>query len=317
MKKFLIAVLVALISCSSAGALWASDNEMDRFDGKSYDIEGNLWVIKELRGDIAKNEYVDTVRLVGLVDEKDNLIERIWLEVIPGYAAGTPEAERPKPFVISLPQHIRGYEFDAELRPFVLDEREQVFLAFRESPNGFRQYSVIQISVAEETGKVIFYSGAMARTILTGEFIGKHRATLHIFDTGLSAVLDLSGRKELYRKEGVFDSKGRIIRPIAISAERFETVKLGEPDSRGIYTLDTTIELFGVNADDHIATVECTMMYNIDFEAWRLVGSKLIPAEGIKIMPQREEMKKETRKKQNSKRADSAESKSKEARKSK
>lgn len=309
MKKLLFAVGVVLLSLGFLNPAGAA--EMKKFDGTPYNLAGNLWVLQEIRGDVVISEYEDTVRVIGELNEANDMAERLWLEI----QLGAADSSRPRPFIVDLPENFRGYGVEAELKSFVMDEGEQVFLAFRETPDGAPRYAVIHVAVEDQSARVLFYSGAMARAILSGEFIGKYRATLHVFDTSTSAVLDLSARKDFYHKEGIYSNRGKILKPVAISAKRYETVTLGEPDKRGIYLLNTTIELFGANAEDHLATLECAMMYNTDFEAWRLVACKVVPAQDIKFMESREEKSKAAGKKHITRRQPTKEEKKEEVKK--
>lgn len=288
MKKMLGAVLIGvLFAAAPVAAAYASEQ---KFDGSLYYLKGNLWAIQELKGNIDGNNFEDTVTLVVERNESNGMDERMWFEVRPGYDPKTPVERRPKPFVAALPADVKGYNTRMELTNFIPGEREQVFLTFDASPSGPRYFEVVQIRAEDvrKDAKFLFDSRTMARAIISGEFIGKFRATIHVDDTKTNALLDLSGKKDFYVKEKVYDNSGKLYRPVNLRAKRYDDISLGERDAQGVTQLNATIELFGANDEDHVATVNCVMKYDPPFGSWKVMESQVVPAANIVFVPARE-----------------------------
>ncbi len=290
MRKFAGAMLTVavLAAVMGAGAAFAKDAE---FDGSLYNLKKdlNLRAVQELKGNIDGNEFEDTVTLVVDRDRRSDMADRMWFEVRPGYPANTPDSKKPRPFIVPLPEDLRGFNPVMELKNFVPGEKEQVFLTWDATDKGPRYFSVIEIRANDvrRDAKFLFDSRTMARAILSGEFLGKFRATIHVDDTKTNALLDLTGKKDFYVKNKIYQSNGKLLKSTAISAKRYDNISLGDRDPAGITLLNATIELYGAGDADHVATVNCIMKYDPAFASWKVVESQITPAEGIRFAAER------------------------------
>lgn len=281
----LFSLLLALVAVTSGA--WAAEKE---FDGTMYNLKKlELWALEETEGNIDANEYKDTVTLVGEHAKGSDMIGRMWFEVRLGYAPNTPDSRKPQPFLVPLPDDIKGFRPHMELKNFIPGEKEQVFLTWNASEQGTRNFAVIQIREDDvrKDAKFLFDSRTLARAILSGEFLGKFRATVRVDDTKTDALLDLSGRKDFYRKAGVYDKNGKLLRSTAIRAKRYDDISLGGRDQAGITLLKATIELYGAGDADHVATVHCVMKYDSAFASWKVMESQISPADGVKFAAER------------------------------
>ena len=289
-RKFagILSAFALLAVAMGTGAAFAKDAE---FDGSLYNLkkELNLRAVQELKGNIDGDPYEDTVTLVVDRDKRSDMADRMWFEVRLGYPVNTPDNKKPQPFIVPLPEDLRGYNPTMELKNFIPGEKEQVFLTWDASDKGPRYFAVIEIRAKDvrRDAKFLFDSRTMARAILSGEFIGKFRATIHVDDTKTNALLDLSGKKDFYVKNKIYQSNGKLLKSTAISAKRYDDISLGDRDAAGITQLNATIELYGAGDVDHVATVNCVMKYDPAFASWKVMGSKIIPADGIRFAEER------------------------------
>ena len=288
MQKF-TRVMLAAIMVFVLGVAGKASAAEEKFDGGAYNLKGNLWTVQELKGYINADEFEDTVKFIVERRESDNKAERMWFEVQPGYQALAPNARKPRPFLVPLPEGLGGYSPLAELKNFVPGEKEQVFLTFDTAPGGPKAFAVIQIRADDvrRDARFLFDSRTMLRAILSGNFIGKFRATLRVEDTGTNFLLDLSGKKDFYMKERVYDHAGKILKPVFLAAKKYDDISLGKRDEHGITQLNAVIELYGVNDADHVATVNCVMKYDPAFSTWKVIESQVFPAEHVKFVEQR------------------------------
>lgn len=283
MYALLAAVFVFVGSSTAAMA------QERKFDGGRYNLRGNLWVVQELRGKINADEFEDTVRLVSERNKDTGKEERMWFEVQLGFPRNMIESRRPRPFIVPLPERVSGYNVQVELKNFIDSKTEEVFMTLDETAKGPRHFAVIQIRADDvrRDARFLFDSRTLARAILSGEFIGNFRATVRVDDTNTNALLDLSGRKAFYQKAGVFSESGKILRPVAIRAFKYDTIALGDRDEQGVTQLNATIQLYAIDETDHVGTVHCVMKYDSLFGFWRLMESRIEPAEGIAIAKSR------------------------------
>lgn len=286
MKKNYSVVLLAMFFLVFSPEAFAENKP---FNGNPYYLKGNLQVIQEMTGRIDGDEHEDTVRLVVLYDETNMHAQRVWFEVQQGYPLQSLDRRKPKPFLVPLPEELQGYNLEAQLKNFIPGNQEQVFMTFDAAPNGPRCFVVIQIRADDvrKDARFLFDSRTMNKAILSGSFIGGYRAVLRVEDTRTTAYLDLSRKKEFYEKKGVYGAKGRILRPVAISAKKYDAISLGERDASGVCQLKAVIELFGVDDEDHIAAVECVLKYDPVFASWKVVSSTIHPAPGILFAQER------------------------------
>lgn len=288
MKKFAGILAVAVLTVAMGiGTAFAEDVE---FDGSRYNLKDlNLRAVQELTGNIDGNEHEDAVTLVVERDRRSDRVDRMWFEVRPGYPVNTPDNKKPKPFLVPLPVDLRGYNPTMELKNFVPGEKEQVFLTWDANANGPRHFAVVEIRAGDvrRDAKFLFDSRTMARAILSGEFIGKFRATIHVDDTKTNALLDLSDKKDFYVRNKIYQSNGKLLKSVAISARKYDDISLGDRDQAGITRLNAVIDLYGAGDADHVATVNCIMKYDPAFGSWKVMESRIIPAEGVDFAEER------------------------------
>lgn len=290
MRKFagIVLAVAVLVVVASTGSAFAKDT---KFDGSLFNMkkELNLWAIQELKGNIDGDQYEDTVTLVVDRDKRSDMADRMWFEVQLGYPVNTPDSKIPKPFIVPLPEDLRGFNPVMQLTSFIPGEKEQVFLTWDATDKGPRYFAVIEIRANDvrRDAKFLFDSRTMARAILSGEFIGKFRATIHVDDTKTNALLDLTGKKDFYVKNKIYQSNGKLLKSTAISAKRYDNISLGDRDPAGITLLNAVIELYGAGDADHVATVNCIMKYDPAFASWKVVESQITPAEGIRFAEER------------------------------
>ena len=277
MKKLLSSVVVVCMVLFMSGAASAAVFEEVRFDGKPYNLDGNLWVLQETQASLsAADDTMYTLRLIALRPDGSVLNERFWFEVTPPSAGQS--------YIVELPE-VSGYNPIIMNRKFVHALRDEVFLTVERTPGGSRYFTIVALEPLSKTREAVFLfdSRRMARAILSGDYIGLYKVMLHVYDTGTNATLDVSARKDYYQGKGIYDEKGYILQPLAVSAQRYKTVELGEVDSRGLHQLKTTIDLFGYDDSDHIATIDCVMSYVPEVGFWRVLSSKIVPDSDLKF----------------------------------
>ena len=272
MKKLLCSIFAVLVLLSAGSMAFAA--EPTRFDGKVYNMTGDLWVVEEVPVVLTSGQGNSTVRLISLKPEGSDLNERFWLEVRP-----PADAPYPTPYIVELPRGIRGYNPRLEVSKFVVGERQHGFLVLETVPGGPRQFAVLELQGQRLV--VLFDSMVVARAILSGNYIGQYKVMLHVYDTGTDAILDVSPRKSYYQSKGVYNSRGDILETVSVSAYRYRDVSIGQRDADGVSQLNAVIDLYGYDGSDHIAIINCTMRYDSNFGFWKLTKSEFVPDSDI------------------------------------
>ena len=284
MKKVLFLVLVALLTLGAASLAGA---EPKKFDGGRYELKGDLWVEREMKGDINGDEYEDTVRFIVLRGDVPNRADRMWFEVQHGYAAYTPTDRRPAPYLVPLPEEIAGYNPSTELVKFVANREDQVFLTFDTMVNGPRAFAVARIRANDvrRDAVVLFDSRTMNRAIVSGNYLGRYLANVRIVDTNTNFTLDVSGRKDFYEKQGVYDKSGKILRTVSVGVTRYEDISIGPKETAdGVSTLIAKMGIYGFDDTDRLATITCILAYDDTFASWRVMHSEVSPEPGVGFM---------------------------------
>lgn len=286
MRKILFLLLFATLWTGIAEVAVA---EPKKFDGGRYELEGDLWSLQEMTGDINGDEFEDTVRLVVLRGASDDHIDRMWFEVQHGFSAHTPSNKRPEPYLVPLPEAVAGYNPRAELARFVAEQGDEVFLTFDGMAGGPRYFAVVQIRANDVRRDAVFLfdSRTMDRAIVSGNYIGRYLVNIRIVDSNTNFTLDVSSRKDFYEREGVYDKSGVILQTVSVGVTRYEDITIGPKGTGGISTLIAQMGLFGFNDADRLATANCTLKYDHTFDSWRVVDAEIFPETGIRFMEPR------------------------------
>ena len=284
LKKVRLGGVLALLALVLlAGGACAEER---RFDGTMYDLKGDLWVLEEMTGNINGDEYEDTVRLVALRADGDRRVDRMWIEVQHGYAHYTPRDRQPAPYLVPLPEAVKGYNPHAELAKFVEGDTEQLFLTFDATVNGPRYFAVVRIRANDvrRDAAFLFDSRTMDSAIVSGNYLGRYLANIRIADTNTNVTLDVSSRKAFYEKQGVYGAKGEIKRTVAVGVTRYEKISIGPKGVDGVSMLVAQMGVYGWDDSDRLATVECTLKYDRLFDSWKVADAQVIPEPDIKVV---------------------------------
>ncbi|MDR3231763.1 MAG: hypothetical protein LBT65_10005 [Synergistaceae bacterium] len=246
------------------------------FDGKPYGLEGRYFIVQEIGGSLRSGE-IDRIRLVAL-RKAGGLYDRgLLIEIAP------PDGS---PFLIRLPDDLRGYESKIELRSFTAADRSEIVLTVRTGSDE----GVGRLFIIDGREKQILYDSKNTKLpVMRGRFFNGYRA--EIIATGNDAgessahvLIDLASRKDLYDRRRIYnDNSGRLRSSINIRGVGHLTLQPTDIDNDGIQELKGVADLRGAGRSDRIAYLEFTLKYHEG--KWRLLDCWIAPVEDLRLMP--------------------------------
>ncbi|MDR1378641.1 MAG: hypothetical protein LBJ36_06265 [Synergistaceae bacterium] len=243
------------------------------FDSASHGLEGNYVVLREESGNIEAGGKICRVRLIAL-RKNDGLYDRsLVLEV------SAPDEE---PFLIPLPEDLKGFKSTFEMKNFVSAYKSEILLFVKDVNDEMRRLLIIELQGKE--GKILFDSKLTNIPTIMGRFSDGFRAEIFVRETGDRALIDLSSRKEVYETRLIYIKDfGTLRSPVTVWKDRYSVLQPVDVDGDGIYEIRGVVDLVGVGRSDHVAYVEFTLRY-IGVE-WRILDIWISPAEDLANLP--------------------------------
>jgi hypothetical protein len=236
-------------------------------------LEGNYVVLREEIGNIEVGGRICRIRLMALRKD-DGIYDRsLVLEV------SAPDEE---PFLIPLPEDLKGFESSFEMKNFVSAYKSEILLFVKDVNEEMRRLLIIELQGKE--GKILFDSKLTDIPTIAGRFFDDFRAEIFVRETGDRALIDLSSRKEAYETRFIYHKDfGTLRSPVRVWKNRHSVLQPVDVDGDGIYEMRGVVDLVGVGRSDHIAYVEFTLQY-VDAE-WRVIDTWIAPAEDLANLP--------------------------------
>ena len=272
-KRGCIALLAAMI-CAVSFAAFAAEAPR-AFDAKAYGMEGEYLVLQEAEGNLQRDKSSE-IRLIAERDKDSVFDKALWLEVRP---------KGGKAFLVPL-KEIAGFDAEIELKNFTSPWRSDIFLSMQTGGSGgLGNYYVIEIT---DEGKPVFHFNSESTQLpaVKGEFLDDYRGDVVVRETDkeTQAFVNLTSRKEQYDKGGVYDPKSKKLKaPVEIWGGGYSQLIPMDADNDGIDELRGVLELSGVDHTDRIASIVYTLKYRDG--KWDVVNSRIVPAEGLLLMP--------------------------------
>ena len=244
------------------------------FDETRYGLEGNYAVLGVEKGNLQADGRIDQVRLLALRKEDGIYNRALLLEI-------TPLELEEEPFLIHLPEDVKGFGSKMELKNFVSARKSEILLSVESANDAVERLLIVEVS--ERQGRVIYDSRTAAIPTIEGKFFDNYRAEVFVRETGARALIDLSSRKESYNEKRVYhESTGALRSPVTVWKDRLSLLQPVDMDGDGLYELRGVADLVGVTRADRIAYVEFTLRYD---GAWRVRDSWVVPAEDLANLP--------------------------------
>jgi hypothetical protein len=243
-------------------------------DEKARDPEGSYVVLQEISGTLRPGE-IDKICLAAL-RKADGIYDRaLRIEIRP---PGAP------PFLVPLPDGLRGYESKIELKNFTSAAKSEILLTIK---TGLDE-GTGRLLVVDAWEKRVFYdSRVMEYPLVQGKFFDGYRAEIIASDGGgnrTHVLIDLSSRKNIYDRNRVYnESSGRLRSAVGIRTVGYSLLQAVDADDDGIYELKGVADLRGAGRNDRVAYMDFTLKYREG--AWRLADCWIVPAEDLKLLP--------------------------------
>ena len=242
------------------------------FDSGAYGLEGNYVVLQVLNGILETNGGIDRVRLVALRKEDGAYNRALFLEVTPSEGA---------PFLIPLPEDIRGIDVRIELKNFITLNKSEILLTIN---SGLRNRRFLIVEARGRQGRIFYDSKATNVPSIKGMFRDKYLAEILVEETGTRSLIDLSSRQPFYLGKLVYlEGTGSLRSAVSIWRSRVE-LQILDVDGDGIYELKQILELSGSGRSDLIAYVETVLKF--EEEHWKVIDCWIAPAEDLANVPQ-------------------------------
>ena len=288
--RFLVAVPVvciifflALATASSADTELPTEggdalNELMRalhgmrtFDSALYGLDGHFEIVGEVSGRLEKGGGVSRIRLIAIRRE-DGIFDRgLILEILP------PEED---PFIIPLPEDVRGFHSAVAIKSFTSAEKSEILLTVDSGRRGDR---FLIVDVSDRQGEIIFDSHNTNIPTITGRFLHNLRAEITVEETGETAMIDLSARRDEYNRRMVFHPSGSLRTGVRVWVDRFSLVEFIDTNNDGIFVIRKVVDLSGAGRADRIAYVDATLRFADG--GWRVLDTWIAPAEDLSRMP--------------------------------
>ena len=167
--------------------------------------------------------------------------------------------------------------------PFVAPDRQELFLAFRESRKDAPLWCCV-VDFADGKARMLFDSDRLASGFsAAGFFEDWYRVSLvfpELFDEYM-LFIRADARKHAYAQGGIYDAKTeKLTNARSVRGSHLTAAAPDEPDANGLFALRLVYAVTGVDALDKLGEYACRLRRRQD--AWRLQGDTVFtPAEGV------------------------------------
>ena len=122
------------------------------------------------------------------------------------------------------------------------------------------------------------FAAPIVRPTITGDLIGKYKARIYVYDTGMPIFLDLSARKRDYERGDVYEN-GSIVRYVEVWRSDFS-----EPgNTNDPRRMESALDLYVLKGTDYVGTLNCTLEYTPVLDTWKIVKTTFRPAPDVGI----------------------------------
>lgn len=241
-------------------------------DGPLRELEGTWVVVREESGDLNPGKF-SRIRLAAL-RKADGILDRaLALEI-------SPSGE--EPFLIRLPDDVKGFESSFELKNFTAADSSEILLTVRSGALEKARFLIVK--AANRGGEILYDSETVKIPAVMGRFFDDYRAEIIVKETDSHSLIDLSPRQAFYNRNLIYNRASGTLRSLVrIWISGSLQLQPVDFDKDGIFELRSVLELSGAGRADRIAYLESTLQYRDG--GWKIVDCWVAPAEDLRLMP--------------------------------
>ena len=269
MKSKLLWVITFSFVCLFTDAAFAAQP----FDAAAYGLEGNYVLHRTLFGELNEGQGDTEIRLIGEQPAGSGFNKRLFLEIVPPKGRG-------EIYLIPLQDTINGFEPQIQLHSFTDPEKKEIFLSVSGADRSFQNnFYIIQIGGYDDS-RFIYDSAAVNMPVAKGNFRAGFKLRMLVLDTNQESFIDLSPRKSLYSRSGIYNAQnGALRREMTAWSGQFVALEPTDTDGDGIAELRGLMIMYGVGSNDPLAQIQSVLKYRRG--GWYVERVDSAPASGL------------------------------------